>query len=295
MYLREFMDIFSYPEEAKSVLVEAYNTLERHKEAKKSFDELLCRYKEDKMCDFLELLQSMKQVSVLAGVHEYTGNMLLLICMSETLARYYDDAGIDRDVFVTSMYDLKWKLIECQCVHGVWGTFVPTWYRGFFQMQLFGFEKLQFELISFKREYERDGMKLNPDSIVLNTHIPRTGTKLDEESLRKSYRNGAAFFKKHFGIELPVFVCHSWLLFPKNKEILYPESNLLRFVSDYELYDWGEYDDYREVWRLFDVMYDGNVDHLPQNTSFRRGYAQWIRTGQKTGWGYGIYIYKEGE
>ena len=32
---------------------------------------------------------------------------------------------------------------------------------------------------------------------------------------------------------------------------------------------------------------------MPQNTSLRRAYADWIRKGEKTGCGYGVYVYKE--
>ena len=53
-----------------------------------------------------------------------------------------------------------------------------------------------------------------------------------------------------------------------------------------------EYDNYNQVWRLFDKKYEGDVDLLPQDSSFRRAYADWIRKGIKTGCGYGVYIWK---
>jgi hypothetical protein len=39
-------------------------------------------------------------------------------------------------------------------------------------------------------------------------------------------------------------------------------------------------------------MYKGNVDELPQDTSLRRAYAEWIRNGEPTGWGYGVFVYQ---
>lgn len=101
----------------------------------------------------------------------------------------------------------------------------------------------------------------------------------------------ADFFKDEFKDRPIVFVCWSWLLFPRNKEVLSESSNLYAFVSDFDVFFSEEYPDYSEVWRLFDVNYDGNVDHLPQNTSLRRAYADWIRNGVKTGFGYGVYVY----
>ena len=109
----------------------------------------------------------------------------------------------------------------------------------------------------------------------------------------RAYKRGSEFFKDAFGDNPMVFVCYSWLLFPRNKEVLSEQSNLYLFMSDYDVYEYGEYKDYSQVWRLFDMQYDGNVEHLPQNTSLRREYAEWIRTGQKMGWGKGVFVYKE--
>ena len=170
-------------------------------------------------------------------------------------------------------------------------TEVARWFCGFFQLWRFAFGKLQFEMVDFKSTYEKNGVSLQPDSKVLNTHIPRTGTRLDRESMRSSYAQAADFYRERFGLDPVVFVCYSWLLFPRNKEILSPQSNLYAFMSDYDIIEQKEYEDYGEVWRLFDVNYDGNPDHLPQDSSFRRGYADWIRKGIKTGYGYGVYVY----
>ena len=78
----------------------------------------------------------------------------------------------------------------------------------------------------------------------------------------------------------------------RNREVLSEKSNLYAFLGDYDVFEQGEYDDYTQVWRLFDRNFDGCVDHLPQNTSLRCAYADWIRRGEKTGWGYGVFAYK---
>ena len=173
----------------------------------------------------------------------------------------------------------------------IFSSIPAAWYEGFFRMNRFGFGKLQFERWRFGMHYEKDGLVLTPDSEVLNVHIPRTGTRLDPESLRSSYREAAAFYEKQWEGRPLVFVCHSWLLFPPNREVLSPTSNLYAFLSDYEIADWGEDPDYSEVWRLFDVQYEGDVEKLPQDTSLRRAYADWIRKGRKVGWGYGVMLY----
>ncbi len=111
--------------------------------------------------------------------------------------------------------------------------------------------------------------------------------------MRKSYELGAEFFGERFRVDPVVFVCHSWLLFPRNREVLSPDSNLYSFISDYDILKTEEYDDYSEAWRLFDVNYEGDVEKLPQDTSFRRAYAEWIRKGERTGGAYGVHMLQD--
>ena len=291
-YLVEFMEHFEYSKEDCLVIEKAFVTLEASGEAYQEFLQFLKAYDEDMKTDFTSMRLCMKEVSAKAGIHEYTGFLILFICLSKSLKRYYQEAGYSEEIWFTSMCDLKYKLEECKEVHGIAGTFVPEWYGRFYSLMRFAFGKLQFELVPFRREYAKNGVALNPDSRVINVHIPRTGTKLDRESMNASYKMAAEFFKKMLGEEPVVFVCHSWLLYPRNKEVLSEKSNLYAFISDFDIIEVEQYEDYKEVWRLFDVHYDGNVDHLPQNTSLRRAYADWIRKGEKTGCGYGVYVYR---
>jgi hypothetical protein len=207
------------------------------------------------------------------------------------LRENYIDKYIDEKIFYDTISDFRYKLEECRLVHGKCGTFVPSWYKGFFEMHIFALGRLQFEIKKFNREYEKNGVSLGKDDNVINVHIPRTQTRLDRVSLDDAYQKAKDFFKDYFVDKHTVFVCHSWLFYPKNKEVLKPTSNIYSFVSDYDIIESKEYSDYSEVWRLFDVHYNGNVEDLPQDTSLRRAYAEWIRNGTPTGEGYGVYIY----
>ncbi len=51
----------------------------------------------------------------------------------------------------------------------------------------YGFERLQFNLQEFGANYENGGLILKPETEVIAVHIPRTGTRLDRESLTASY------------------------------------------------------------------------------------------------------------
>lgn len=292
-YLEAFFEKFDYSWDAQEALFAAYDAIDACPEAQERFRALLRQYADDIGCDMDRMIAEAGELAGQVGAHEYTVKLLLFLCLSRSLRFYYLEEGLDAEIWYACMRDLKYKAIECKLVKGVWGSFVSSWFIGFFKMTRFAFGKLQFELIPLGADYAKNGWNLTSESRVVNVHIPRTGGRLDEANLRFSYAQAAAFFKKRYGLEQIAFVCSSWLLFPRNLEVLSAQSNLRAFISDYDLIAQGEYADYAEVWRLFDQDYEGDVEKLPQDTSFRRAYADWIRRGLKTGWGRGVYPYEE--
>ena len=82
-------------------------------------------------------------------------------------------------------------------------------------------------------------------------------------------------------------------MFPAVKQMLSPQSNLFAFISDYELIDSGYYDDFFSwAWRLYDTK-EQDIDKLPQNTSLRKKYIDYVKSGKKSGWGYGAFVYSD--
>lgn len=288
-YLESFMTEFEYPLNAARELMFAYDKISDS--CPEPFSEMIAEYNTGNKLDYELFEEKNKQISKTANVHECTAALVLLICLTKRLREYYREAGISDAIFMDTVLDLRYKLDECICVHGVAGTFVLKWFWGFYKLERFALGRLQFEIVNFGGEYEIDGVKLESDSRVLNVHIPRTGTRLDRESVLESYKLAADFYRSDLGDKI-AFVCSSWLLFPKHREMLKPESNLLAFMNDYQLVSSGEYSNYSEIWRLFDRAYDGNVTHLPADSSLRRAYIDLISRGEKTGWGKGVFLYK---
>ena len=103
----------------------------------------------------------------------------------------------------------------------------------------------------------------------------------------------SAYFRKKYRNDRIVFACHSWLLYPENKRILSATSNLLSFISRFEVIDVEEDRTYHDVWRLFDKEYTGDPSDLPQDTSLRRAYAQRIKEHLPLGIALGVWIYGE--
>ena len=82
------------------------------------------RYEENINLKMRPLLNEMTGIAAGAGVQEYTGHLLLCICMSRHLLECYRKAGMDEQIWFTSMSDLKWKLMECRHMGDVRGSVV---------------------------------------------------------------------------------------------------------------------------------------------------------------------------
>ena len=279
-----------YSDEAVSVLLSAYDLLS----AKCGVElcALISEYDASYDIDYIAAIEKTKELSKAAGIHEYTGALILFLCYTKRLREYYREAGLDEQIYRATVLDLGYKLEECRLVHGIVGTFVARWFPGFFKLARFTLGRLQFEIIKLGAEFEGDGMKLTADSPVINVHIQRTGTRLDRASQLDAYSRAAFFYKDVFGDGPIAFACNSWLLFPRHKEMLKEGSNLKLFIDDYTLYDFGEYSDYKEIWRLFDKPYSEDLTALPSDSSLRRSYLELMRRGERTGWGKGVFRYK---
>jgi hypothetical protein len=200
----------------------------------------------------------------------------------------YLESGIDLQIYKDTVLDLKWKIEECKIVKGICGSFVAAWFPGFFNMTRFALGRLQFELIPIGFDYEKNGIKLKKDkSIVINVHIPRTGTPLDKMSCDRAYAQAREFFKDKIE-KNTAFICDSWLLYPENKHIIPPHTNTYRFLSEYDVVEWktntGE-----DLWRLFDTD-EKNPSRLPTNGSLRACYVDHLKKGGRVGTGVGIKL-----
>lgn len=287
-YLERFLSECEYPKEAISELLLSYDKL--YTCCGNDFQILIDEYGHRYDVDYSLAIEKMSELAYASGIHEYTAHLLLFVCYTRELRRYYGERGISLEIFRNTVLDLRYKLDECLCVNGVCGTFVAKWFSGFFRLERFALGRLQFEIVNFGDEYSANGLHLSPDSRVINVHIPRTGGRLDRASTLESYRLAADFFRPLIGDKI-AFVCSSWLLFPRHREMLRPNSNLLAFMNDFDVYKSGEYPDYSEVWRLFDTRFGSDVASLPSDSSLRRAYIELISRGEKTGWGKGVFDY----
>ena len=288
-YLIQFFQEFEYEPADATCFIEAYDAIAANAEALSLLEAAFAAYRENIHLDYKEEIQQRSaQIATLVDLHVYTVDLLVYICLTRHLRELYLQKGIDVQIFQDSVRDLKWKLEECKIIKGIRGSFVASWFPGFFRLERFALGRLQFEITTAQRDYEKKGIKLQKGvSRVINVHIPRTGRPMDKESCDASYAAARAFFADELG-ENCTFACGSWLLFPENKNIVPPTSNTYRFLCEYDVVDWG-YNEGQDLWRLFDTT-ETDPEKLPTNTSLRRAYAEHLKNGGKVGWGIGYKI-----
>ena len=236
------------------------------------------------------MFSAMKELSERIGIPEFAGTMILLLAMCKKLKERYTERGLSEDLFYHTLEDLRYKNEECRLLYGQNGTFVASWYPGFYKMERFAFGRLQFGFYRLGFECKYKGIKLLPDYTALDIHIPRTGTKLDHDEVLRSYRMAKEFYKDLFVDQPAIFTCHSWMLYPWNLTVLSPKSNMYAFYKDFEIIDSGYYETHKDAWRLFDCLFDNDTSILPRDTSLRRAYAERMERGEPTGWGLGIFV-----
>jgi hypothetical protein len=285
-FLKLFMERLTFPKEAISV----FNNLESILIPGSNFMSLVNGFM-DKEIQIENVLDELDKMSNDIKISNYTLHFYFYMKCSYILYNRFIANNISEEVFWNTINDLKCKLMECYEIYGVWGTFVATWFPRFFDMTRFAIGRFQYETINFPYElYEKKGVTVKKGDIVYNIHIPSSGPLLKAARM-ESYRKAAVFYKENFKNRPTAFVCNSWLLFPSHIKFLPKTSNILTFMNDFDIISSGFDENYNDLWRIFYKQYTGNIEELPKETSLQRAYVDWLRTGNKVGYGNGVFLF----
>lgn len=287
-YLKSFFTEFEYDPADAAILLDVYDKISGREDTNAVWNEALKIYDRKYNCDFDMIIALAQDVAQRLDIHRYTVELLVFICLSKHLRELYEEREIDLSIFHNSMLDLKYKLDECKVVKGIVGSFVAWWFNRFYNLERFALGRLQFEVDSFGHHYENNGNILTPDSKAVNIHIPRTLTHLTDEECDKAFAMAKEFFKEQFGERCP-FICHSWMLYPGNLNILPQDTNVHRFCSRFDIFNWADDQNLEDLWRIFDTD-EKNPDLLPADTRMRRAYINHLKNGGKLGWGHGVFF-----
>ena len=216
------------------------------------------------------------------GEDAYGELLMFFVFLAPALREAYRKAGLPEEIFRDTMRDLRYKAIECKAVYDVWGTFVSSWFIGFFALIRFEIGRFQYEMSTFSSEGSPfDGRR------GLGIHIPSSGP-LRKEEMEESFRRAAAFFESRIPGDEILFMTDTWLLYPPLQEAL-PEGSGIRLFGDYFTVV-SSTEHRNDYWRVFDTFDVSDPDRLKNGTFLQRLYVSWLKEGKPNGNGTGYFL-----
>ena len=289
-YLENFLNEFNYEDDAKQSLINDFDKIYSNENALELYKQALALYDKDRLCNYGDILKLSKDASEIADIHQYASDLLIIIFMAKRLKEYYKELGLTEEMYYVTVCDLKYKAVECKLIKGVWGSFVGAWFAGFFQVERFGIDNLQFEVIKCGLTCNYNGIEITPETKVINLHIPRTGGRLDKNAMDETLKKAQAFLVERYNLKTPIFYAHSWLLHYNIIPAFKEGSNLKAFADRFMMVSYGDYDSYEQVWRLFDMDYTEDYSKFPSDSSFRRYVIKLMQDKKAFGYGVGVFM-----
>lgn len=294
-YITEFMKKIGFPIEAQNEFLRIEARLDNEKEFGTEIDNLVNEYMYSDKSDLRKYLDITSNILTKKyNENEYTLHEIFLLNCTEILFERYKQSNISETIFWDTMSDLKYKLMECiECEH-VWGTFVAGWNDGFFKMKRFALGRFQYEpnIFTHKGGYlTKCGYRIEEGDKIYGFHIPSSGVSLTDEIRLDSYKKAYNFYKDELNGGPLVLCCGSWLLYPKHKEFLPSNLNIIKFMDDFEIISEGIDESFHNDWRIFGHWTEYPLEQWPEDTALRKAYKTWLMNGNTAGDGYGVIIF----
>lgn len=297
-YITEFLNEFEFEPRERVAVAIAYERISECKESREAFTRIVTAY--DKNTNYItnELIAEVEQIARAAKVHLYTAELVLCIALTRALRARLGQLKVSKKNLIATLSDFVYKMRECEAIHGVVGIENWTWYVRFFGLRIIAVGRLQFEVKEFKGGVYRKGERvLKGGDTVLGVHIPRNGEPLDDKLCNRAFKEAKAFFCTLLGVEDIAFICSSWMLYEKNRELLPDSSNIIRFMNRFDIVESVQITDENSTPMpfIFLMRCGTPTSALPRDTSLRRAYAEMLENGGKFGYGTGILFLQDAQ
>lgn len=293
-HFREFENKLDLPTEARVAFENVIGIIEGNEEFLKEFDAIKNEYMYPEADDVHKALDALTALAEKMEIHEYTLHFVFFMVCSEILLERYKEAGISESIYWDSMMDLRYKFNECLDCKGVYGSFVASWFDGFFCMNRFALGRFQYEYSEFDRpDYTTEsGIVIKEGESAIGFHIPWSGVSMTDEQRISSYKRAYEFFKDKVRPDgILVLKCGSWLLYKGHYDFLPETSNVLKFMDDFIILESNEKDEFNDAWRLYGGAGYKAPEEWPETNSLYRAFKQRVLSGGKTGSGFGIVLF----
>lgn len=292
-YITEFLKELEFEESDRIDIAIAYEKIAASPNAAGALTEIVRGYEKDNSFITMDSYKYVEKMAREAGVHPYVAELITHICLSKTLKERLLKLGFSKKNVLFTLSDYKIKAYECKRLYGIIGVERWLWYVIFYELRIIGIGRLQFEMREFQiGTYRKGGKMIKKHDTVLSIHIPRTGTPLDQRACQKAYAEAKEVFCGLLGCENIPFYCSSWLLYHKHREFLDEKSNIVKFMNNFEILKYEDYQDGNSgLYKfLFEKENGTPIEQLPTDTTLRASYAAHMANGGKTGFGTGIFF-----
>lgn len=295
-WTEEALSAISINEKAKECFLAHENEINSDEDFRNKLEELVLKFSVNNDYSIHTIIPEVEKLAEVKGINRFTLDFIFVLhCAYYTKIKYREN-GLSDSLFFDGLADVKYKNRECEEIHSVCGTFVAEWYEGFLRLGRFTLGRFQFEPFGL---YKGDDKKLECGYVLKSgtryvlIHIPSSGEPLTDEIRNKAYALANEYFREWVGNETVLLHCHSWLLNPDN-EVIVPNSNISKFMKDFEIYRVDEEDKFEDSWRIFGRSTAKSLNEWDENTSLQKAYKNWLLNGNRTKCGSGFIVMNSG-
>ncbi len=224
---------------------------------------------------------------------EERDTVMLAVCLLLGADAYdlYAERGISEEIYWSSMRDITVWTKTCMKMRGHVGLYEYNWIINFLNASIVRLHRLEFHIISFLegKTWSKAGVTVKGGAPVINIHVPEDGP-LTHKDVIESYKRAYRYFGC---IGIQAFVCHSWLLYPGNYEFLSENSNIRKFMDDFNIIMHNDSKYCGDLWRVFGPYQPfDDTSKFPHDTELQRGMIKYLNEHDyTTGGGYGIFLF----
>jgi hypothetical protein len=281
----------NFPEDGEEELLSLFDTV-KEKGFESRIDEIVSAFIEN---DYITktVKPSVSSFSEESGINMYAVWLLVCLLAIESSLPIWKDKGYTEERFWYTFEDMTFKARKCKNIHGVWGLFVPYWYKIFYRAKILRFGCFEFEESHHKisEPYCCGSVAVKMGDSLKSLHIPASGMPFDRESRVAALKEAYEFFKSQLNGSPLVCRCHSWILYPDYKELYPVGSNLRDFFEDFDIVGVDHHESFGDIWRVFGKDKDKPYAELPENTTLQKAFKEYLLNGGKSGEGLGMFIF----
>ena len=209
--------------------------------------------------------------------------LAVILCCAVKVHERYKEKGISDEIYYHTMSDIK---IWCEN-NGNKGLKQYGWLKNHVSFNLFRLGRLQFQLYECKNKtllYHKLPFSYGENLIYI--HIPQ-GEKLEKEKCTDSINMAQEFFREYFpDYTYNYYFCESWLLYEGNRDFMHKDSNILSFMSLFDIRYSVKYPE-QAIERIFGKRQLFKKNY-PENTDLQKRAKQFMMGGGRLGVGVGI-------